>query len=478
MNQSRNIKWISLAVANLLVLILCLFLITYNMPYHSGDGPGGFNIFWDYCAYARNIDVELVTDWHSPLLLYEGIVVKNVASLFGITLSGMQCLNVMTTVWVIVLMLSISCISSVGCIKNYWGFALFPLIIFIIIRFNGGQHNWGLDQIFLCALFAMLACILTLYSIKRKWVKIILVSVILVLLWHCCSFRKNSILIIPFIMGALCFSSQRYRNISFKKFSGLGLIFSVCFFLLITLVSHFFIPALKSYPLSPMFLSDIRIAHILNGTQDDFLSDPMLVKRPTGQKVNGATDYEIGAGTHEYYDRENCDICKKGLGVMHSSRKVYNMYYQSWGKMPEEMLIAKLIQLAQFYRIDGALAPLKLKLENAYPALKDSRVSWLQKDNSSWIRNVWGTFIPMFVIIALALKKIAKRDSSFSSFDFFIILLGCIAMSYFFSYIIVTPTTDYRYIMPSVCLGQMVILIWMLRFAHRLWPLICKRVVR
>lgn len=444
-------------ITNLILIISWIVLLWDGaLPGYIEPGITESNISFDaYFSYAENIDSGIVTDWHSVFHIYEGILLKKIASFLGFSLTGLDCINIMAFLAIVLMIVSISYLSTIGS-KTSRYYIIFPLAILSISKLNGIFAIWRIDNFFCIFLFAMIASVISLYRCQNKKIKILLICSIIILLWHCCGYRRNAILLTPIIITAVLYSSEKVRKLNiFKKMITIFIFCGVAFTLFIP-IQNLIMPAVKSYPESAMMISDIRIAHVLRNTQDSFFSNNSDIRRyPTKDNI-------IGAHWHVLHNREHCSFCKvysakfSSWPHMYHSFSPYDLYIESWKSMPKDMFMAKIIQIAQFYRLD--IFPfIKSYIMKKYPNTKGK---WPSTPNIIEVIKIWGTYISLLIISFISLKKIIKRNNHDITIEHLYVLVSCIAFVYYASFIIVTPTPDFRYIAPSLTLGQIMLFVF------------------
>ena len=419
MNLNKSTIGITNYTIILLVIVIWVLFLVFGLPLFDGTNLSNDAIY----GYAQDIDSEIVTDWHSSLFGYEGIALKRMARFFDIHLCGKACITVMASIIVTLMMLAVSYLTYVGCKKSLWC-VLLPICVFVVTRINEAQFEWRLDHFFVYLLFCLVAGIVALYRIRRKWWKTGVTLCVLLVLWHCCAFRKNSIIMAPVVMGAVCYSYEKFRQFSYKKVVGFILLLTCSFAAVVGPLMNFIMPAVKTYPITPMLVSDVRIAHILNGTQDSFLDNSCVVGRSLMR------DNLIGAHWHFMHGNEEtcllCNITKK-KNVYHCSNP-WPLFLEGWKTIPKEMLVAKLIQVVQFYRIDKVVLPLEFIIEKAYPCIaSDSRINWPNTFSRREIVLIWGTFSLLLITSQISFKRYKKNGKNAVSFDAFYLFAASLA---------------------------------------------------
>ena len=459
MNQNKlSTKRIRVVVAIISVTIIWWLHMLYALP-----GSDGSNMSCDAInGYAVDIDTEFVTDWHSALFGWEGIILKKIASFCGVSLCGIECINIMA--FFIITLACLAVLYLILITKKWWVAIMIPIAFFYIVRCNGGHATWRLDHFFVYLLILLIATISALYRSKNNWMKILLVIAIVLLLWHCCAYRKNSIILVPVVMGGMLFCLRKEISFDRYKYILYLLFWSGCFggFLLF---ANYIIPSVKTNPVSCMLISDVRIAHVLRGEQDSFFEKNVKVTRCK------EADYKIGGYWHALHDRKNCSICMANRKNIFHSDSPYGVYVENLRKMPKEMIVAKVIQIMQLYRLDKFPISLQTLVEKWYPCVRyDKRVFFPHPSPKREAVKVWMVFFCLMITTYYSIKKIVKnRTVKNEDFDLLHVLVSCIALFYAASFIIVTPTPDYRYLMPSLSLGQLILLTWVCSYFGKVY---------
>ena len=468
-----NNRFNRVVAVNLIVVVLWIILMAKGvLPGYIKSGLTGSNISHDaYHSYAQYIDSEIVTDWHGVLFAYQGIFLKKICYFLGLKLTGLDCINVMAFIAITIMMLSVSYLSSIGCKKSAW-YVFFPFILLAIVRINGGFSLWRQDNFFTMMLIPLIACVVALYRCHSKNVKILIACCIIILLWNCCGYRRNALILVPLIVFSIIYSSEKVKKSGFFKKITYVAIFSGVLFILFMPVQKLIMPSVRTYPEAAMMMSDVRIAHVLRNTQESFFADnPDMERYP-------AVDNVIGAYWHTPHTYKDCILCQsyyKKYSVyptMSHSLNPYNLYYKSWQHMRRDMIVAKIIQIAQFYRLDN-LPFFKSTIENMYP---NTRGKWGVSSSKKNVLRIWGTLLMLFILTCISWRRIRLMNKADITMDHLCIFLSGIVFIYYFSFLVVTPTPDYRYIAPSMIIGQISIVIFIGRHIREIWQMYCKHI--
>ncbi len=419
-------------------------MVFVGLLYFSPRGDGSNMTHDAYCTYARIIESGNVTNWHSSLFMYEGVLLRRFFALFGVVFSGVAIIKIMAIMCTAIAVVAVSYIAH-AVSRNIFVYALGVFLTYYIYWDNGCCRAWGLDQFFVLLILPLIACILALHKVSGKQKKMWLVVVCVILLWHCCDFRKNALLTVPLVLYAMLSAFYKFRVITiWKKMAIVGGCGAIFAFILMPMIDTFF-PVQKKHPIEPMMLSDLYIAHILEGEGDVFF-EKYIKKNKYDEAKNTITAY--------WYTLES--------GRSYSELK--ELYVQSWKERPLLMFNAKSMQICQFYC--GGKIPILVRniTERIYPDVRSNPSAW-RNGFFIGVKNLvlrWVTFVLILVTSIVAVKNLKlNKDVMFNKAYVYIILF---ALIYAASYIVVTPTPDNRYLMPSVFVWQVSLLYLLLHW--------------
>lgn len=433
------------------ILSLTCVICTLALLVYIGLMPGadGSNMTEDTrSTYSVSIETHHVTNWHSSLFMYEGIAVKCIFALLGIKLSGVEVIRIMGICATFLSLSSIAYVLSLfnGSTKKY--LCCYTLAMFIIFA-NDSYSLWGLDQFFTHVSITLIAVIVALYSTNSDKLKICLSILILILLWNCCAFRKNSILSAPLVISAIVLAFPKYRNWSYKKLiAAVGVLSMVFAIIFMPLVDVLF-PVQQTKPITPMLISDVRIAAILEGEENKLFETNLIDSKW------GDTDYTITAYWHLLRDKSLYP-------------KLEKLYIQYWKEKPVTMMVAKGLQIFQFYYGGVIHHKLHKVVESSYPAVKNNPHAWKNVFSCNYTLSKirWCTFILLAVTAVISYKQLKCTSISGSLFDFIYVIVAAYCLLYACSFIVVTPTPDIRYLAPSVSIGQLGLMFWLGRLLN------------
>lgn len=430
--KPSNKEFLLRAVA--ILLFLCVFgtFFVRFIPSPSGEG-----MTCDATTtYAKIIETEMVTNWHSSLFMYEGIVLKWVLQHFvGGSVSGVNVLYAFFWLFSI-LMCSSMVILLLRLLSESRMWILFIPAFSALACYGMRSISIGLDYYFLSLLWCEIIMILLHYYTRGGWKRTVYACLILLILFHLTAYRKNALLFVPVVIGYLMWTSAYVvRFVKYQKiliWGALVVIFSLLSMKLLDSV----LPVQKRYPLSPMMESDVRIASILRG-EESVLWQMNLVR----QKYRAEAEGVLSA----------CWITiEPGVEWEHFK----DVYIEEWRKNYDTMITACIIQRVKFYLGDYGISWIRGEVENRYPAVK--------KNNKAW-KNLcpcWGkkyiaervvlALTPLVVWMACMLRRRNKMASYACSF---VVVSGVLSIIYACSFGVVTPTPDSRYLAPSIMLS-------------------------
>ncbi len=268
MNQSR-LLWKEYLVSLLIIAVVSSLLLPC-IP-----GAGGERMSWDSVTeYSRCIETEKVSNWHSSLFMYECIAIKRVIGLVtGQSMCGVEVLRIAWCGFSLV-MLVFMIVLAFRLVRHSWVWIMaFPCCIYLALKItlpHFYQIGVSLDYYFMCLLWLFLAALVEYFNCELKGKRLVWLVVVMIVLLHLVSFRRNSALFVPVLMGCLLYGAERFRILSwgnkFVVWCG-----SVAMLLLVAFSGvDAILPASKACPLTPMMESDVRIASIFRGEQDEF----------------------------------------------------------------------------------------------------------------------------------------------------------------------------------------------------------------
>lgn len=433
----------SVFVSAIFSLVIAILLIVYATPDVDGSGMS----IDAREAYAVCIETGRVTNWHSALFMCEGVALRNVAALFGVALSGYAVIKIMAAMLYLLMCAGVAFL-IVQLQRNEGLIALISLIIYGIIALYAGFNIWGLDIAFLCVLFALFASVVALYRAKRRKARICLYIISFFLMWHCVEYRKNSLLLMPWILFAIFLSIEAFRSLSVKRMILTVAVGSMVSALLFMLPGNYLFPVIRTHPIVPMMISDVKIAHILQGREDELMRIKSFPDLSSTYGRSITASYAVMKNAEDY-------------------PHLRDFYINSWKEYPKEMLIAKGIQIMQFYLCGKTPDGVRALIENKYQKLRHNPYAW--RDYRSYYSvpcaMLIGRLLPfviMAIVIPFAAISVKRQGIINSPIASFTIFSGGAALLYAASFMVITPTADDRYLMPSLIICNALIAVLLL----------------
>lgn len=453
------------------ILAYLTFFVTLVAYYHPCTAPvfspddhlphyAGF-CYDAYHHYAPIINGERsVNDWHSALYMYECRALMYCEKALGIQTDGIR---VQITFYYLHLCAFLSCLSCVlyyTIRENFYSIAvLIPLCFSTYFIFK-----WlpiGLDFFFFVHLFIISYCSAFLSKLKTKHLKAIAWTIIIVSLFHAVNFRKNALLLVPFIGFLYAYAKTKQKNTIGKKVLLIKwLSFSVIFSIFSIKIISWVFPVIHTDPMLPMLSSDLRIAAILRGEQEHFREELRQAgcdeKKLNHQKSNSLTAYWGG---------ELRDPTKSHRVLIPDAR---NIYIKHWINNTGSMLCSRVIQTVEFYC--GGRFPVGVSIiERMYPSVKTNPHAW---EYLFWppLGVICGRLIILFggviLLFSILYRRYRKRYWE-HSFDKPPAVACTAAIIYAGSFIVVPPTADLRYLAPSLFIILNSGCMWLIFFFSR-----------
>lgn len=436
--NNSNKKWAIICVCIYIVSVIALSI-------KLGCFHESVLLSGDTTVYASRIDKEYINDWSSALYFYEWIFFKRLMFYVGsIVLSGNEC---------VILSGYLALASTVLCSANWlWRlminsklYILFlPILLvgeLLLLRYSTSLAY--LDIIFLACLCLTITIASYIRALQNKSViaKLFVWAIFLLCLMHLVSFRKNSILIVPFILywGFVDYGLMVNRWVRMA----VSVIISACLYISVNNL----IPAIESHPEKPMMISDLKNVDILRG------------------KINGN-----GNRYTPLLDKEHNSIAAGNLLSWtkdHSYEDLKKTYVSYWKKYPKEMLLASAIIRVQFFRQEHIPQFIKEVIGRHYPEIKKNKKVWVDEQPESYMpytmlfkfRNLIFIISCAFVLVWFVIqKKICSQKVHLAARGIIV------AVVYMLSFLIVTPCCSHRYLV-----GSYVLCVWGLGLLFLIW---------
>lgn len=426
--------------ANILLFFVFLFVAIFLSP-----GVDGSNMTLDAKnTYTQCIETGIVTDWHSALYMHEGIALKKIMQLVGVCLSGWAIIKIMSIVHLFCMFFSVCYLLTIYRPKSAIS-CLLAVVFSAVFLTEAALSNWGLDQSFICVLVSLIASVVALYRVERKSSRLMMWCCSIILLWHCVAFRKNSIFIVPWVMFALMYSVESFRQNSWRKMALCVMSYSLLGALCFLAIPKIILPTKSSAPQIPMMVSDLRIAYILMGKEDELLTVKTL-----------PDEYAPWDKTITAYPR--------GLRKDADYKEFEKFYIDNWRNHTKEMLVSKSLQMLQFYMGGKTPAIIKKIIQKHFPAVVKNPDAWKEyKTHGIPSLLLLNRIVPLLftlVILFMSIRFIKKIGFVKSPIDLFFVFSGVTALLYAVSFMVITPTSDDRYLMPSIVICKIIIFVW------------------
>lgn len=443
-SSTRRSAWV-LALFCLLTLGSILLFAPSGELYVDEFGdkhvPGFFNDA--VLTYADQISGEhVVTDWHCALYMYEGRALHHFLECLGCSpCDGILPQRIFMWIADIVLLANLA----------YWLALLMQRdarLAWMALPFGGCMvllHiglGVSLDYFFTTILFSCITLSIMLYRAESRWGRLFCVLGLLLLLWHMVEYRRNAALLLPGFMYLLI---ARYMPLSrlFTK----AAIAAVCTLALYWCACNSIrlsgLPIEHKPSLTPMVESDLRIAAILTNSR---------AEEWQRLRDNGLPVYE-----HEYADSitaywGGADVNKTDWD------KAWPYYLNAWKTRTSEMAMARFLQLSQFYWSGTTPAPVEALADSLYPQMQGNAQRW-QTLRPTDIQYTYLRVLRLLVTLAticlclyLLWQWLVRRKALSAMLYLYLIISGA-ATAYSLSYMVVTPTADFRYLLPAQVLG-------------------------
>lgn len=390
-------------------------------------------------TYAPIIQGEKeVTNWHSALYMYECRALLLMSNVLSLRYNSVNIQILWYYVHIIALLIAISFLWYRVCLRN-------PSLVFLIFPIV-----WSFNKLFCSVLLGLdffffvhlsILCIATILSLqtKRKLYRIVGWCIVAICLFHAVNYRKNAILLLPFIA---CLFLSTFAEFRLMRVRGKILIWGMLtlFFSLICIYSvPICLPVVHKDPISPMLASDVRIMAILRGEQEKFREDLRTLgveeKRLMHPYCNTLTAYWGGE-----FRQNGCLI-----------PKTRDIYFENWIAHPSDMLVSRIIQTVEFY-CGGSMPVGKSIISELYPAIKNNPDAWhylMRMRPKQMGMRLSILFSGIVLTIMLYLKR-RKNPQNWATYDRATFISCTTAILYAGSFTLVPPTADARYLAPSL----------------------------
>lgn len=373
-----------------------------------------------------------VTDWHSALYMYECRAVLRCARALSLPLDGVSVQIAFYYLHLFLLVAYASYLMYKTVEKSCTLLMLFvPLCLSTHFMFE--WMALGLDFFFFVHLFIICCTMTLLPKIGSKRMKTIAWIVIAVSLFHAVNYRKNAILLVPFVAYIYVYTKYKAKERKITHLLRWASI-SICFVVVSANLIAWILPVRHTQPIIPMLGSDLRIAAVLRGEQNK-LRVELLQAGASSKKVN-----------HKF-----CDSLTAYWGDISGVSGAYEIYVRSWKSNPGSMLMARVIQTVEFY-CGGSFPRWQGVIEWLYPALKSNPRAWTFFMAQS--RNVmYGRLAILLagaVLIGYVWFRKNRGKGNIELVDRQAAVACAASLIYAGSFLIAPPTADARYLAPSL----------------------------
>lgn len=380
-----------------------------------------------------------VTDWHSALYMYECRALLRIAKALSFDVNGIR----IQIFWYYVHLAALLMATSILWYRVIRHNILFVILIIPIIwSFYQLFHSIRLGLDFFFFVHLVILCISTILCLQtqRKIYRIAVWCIVAISLFHVVNYRKNAILLLPYITWIFLSFFDCIRHMRFPHKALIWSVVSVCFSLICLYAVPLCLPVVHQNPIAPMLSSDVRIAAILRGEQEQFRDE--LRTMGASEKAlmhscrNALTAYSSG------------ELSEKGVLLPNA----YNFYAKSWINHTDSMIVSRIIQTVEFY-CGGSMPVGKTLIAEYYPALRHNPSAW-----HCYLEAIpkWKMCLRLcifFIGIALTIWLNFKQRTKSNNWQFYdkATLISCIvALFYAGSFVLVPPTADARYLAPSL----------------------------
>lgn len=431
MNQNSIYRWAFVACSLFLIMALSWQIWPF-IPSSTGGGMSADAGRY----YSRCIESGEISNWHSSLFIYEAIALRKlIMFLLGKELSGCA---VLFAVWAGTTLLMMVAVINLGYIlvnKSLWWCIALPCCVFFSFECVEGVCPVGLDYYFTCLLWCLFSAMVSYSVTSSVLLRKCSLFIFLFILLHILQYRKNSVLLVPFVLGWMLYMTNWFCKKSWWGKCSIWLTCIVVVSFLSLTCTDLILSNKKTHPIMPMLESDLRIASILRNEQVP-IKEQGLARYCGGVLVTDNTaDSCISAFWYRIDENRWNDL----LGI----------YVNEWKKHPTTMCAAAVIQRIQFYSGGYSYPFLRDAVETQYPVVRNNENAWriiAPTVHSPMKRLFWLCMAPICVGVGVVFRKWKVATSATCVT---VIISGCLSALYALSYLIVVPTPDARYLAPA-----------------------------
>lgn len=450
MNPSKRHKRIETIAQLVLILPLLFYFLWYvfDMGKWSQDAR---------VTYAHCIGTGELTNWHSATFMFEGHMLYSLLhDALGLPVTAHTVLITMALVMGFALTAALSAILH-WLMKRDLSFSFFALSspFFVIFFKSNAFMNFGLDFYFMGALVICTAALLYLKH-PRRAIRFVAQVAFWLLLFHIPEFRKNGILTVPFF--AFAWMYLMFRHLSLWK-SAAASVLVTCLAGLAAMGAPKIIPNVEiRHPQMVMMACDMKIAALCRGEVEQELARQREVYKIWHSLVLSEENWDVRA-----------DYVGPVIDEADPSRDTSDEfdwpafredYLRHWREYPASMISARAIQSFNFFTQNYTPKWLQHWWNERWPALAEGRDAWSTtniRSSSTLFRNVL-----MLVLAGMLVYSLLRfmRRRFMSAPERLALFLGVVSWVYSLSFLIVVPTSDKRYHIPSALLCLMSLFIF------------------
>lgn len=408
--------------------LLCFVFI--SCPHRPGAVITGDPVF----SYAPAIDAEFVCDWHSALYLQECILLKKILNFCSLGLTGIEILYVVWYLSAFVIVL-LTCVMLFSFRKEMkMPLMLYAAALLLLMNMRGAISFLCIDFHFVAVIVSVLFVMWRAKRTNRKKMQYLWMVAFLLLLIQMVEVRKNAALLLPFLFAVELYIF--YPRFSKKCLTLLAVAFSAIFLFSEKYVSEKLFVDQKTYPASVMMMSDLCLAATLRG--DSETTHAMLI-RETGYQLKKKTRYYRADIPYfpsfpvNEYDSSHWEPLKK-------------IYFDAWINEFVSMFDARMLQVVQFYT-GGYIPEFVIKYYDfRYGVGNDIRSNLPAAFNYKryFSMLVWLIVAVVSILYTYYLtRKIVNKRATYV--DTCVWVSSVVGILYAASFLVVTPTPDFRY---------------------------------
>ena len=401
--------------------------------------PGFFNDA--VITYRQQIDgTAEVTNWHSALFMYEGRAVRHVLqTVTGRAWDGIATMRMMADVADVVLLANLAYWLALMLRKD-WRFVLLAIPLSMVQYELRCWLAVSLDYFHMVIWCSAISVSILLYKSPRRWVQVFCVMVLAVLLLHMVQYRRNAALLLPvFVYLAV---ARFMPSCRIWRKAMVGAVATLLLYATATQIVHLLgLPVKQMNYIQPMVESDLRIAAVLENRGPEAQTD-------MAQHGMEPSDHEYLSSITAYWTD----------APMTDRARALAYYRAQWLGNTRNMLMARFLQVSQFY-YSGITPPVVERLVDVmYPAMRQNTQRWKTLFGEDYVPHVRRmrrlVFTVLLVVLATAgaVRYLWHANKCSAEQKFLFAVVGSTAL-YCLSYLVVTPTADIRYMLPAHMLG-------------------------